>query len=95
MFLFAAFLSPMNDDDFDVLDYGSRTKSQERATPGYHEVFLNDYKINAELTTSHSVGFHRYRFPDSSSSTIILDIHHHLSRGAAFGENQTFEGGEA
>jgi predicted alpha-1,2-mannosidase len=30
----------------------------------------------AELTTTHRTGFHRYRFPESESSHIILDLKH-------------------
>ena len=37
---------------------------------------LNDYKIKAELTATERVGFHRYTFPRSDSSSILFDIGH-------------------
>ena len=57
--------------------YRSRfDKSTEHAEPGYYSVYLKDYGINAELTATERVGFHRYRFPESGSSGIIFDIGH-------------------
>lgn len=46
----------------------------ERSEPGYYKVKLDDYNINAELTASDRVGFHRYTFPKSDESHIILDL---------------------
>ncbi|WP_316812370.1 GH92 family glycosyl hydrolase [Pedobacter heparinus] len=55
--------------------YGSSyTHQQEVARPGYHKVVLKDYGITAELTSTTRVGFHRYRFPKSSSSSILFDF---------------------
>jgi putative alpha-1,2-mannosidase len=50
------------------------SKRTEKAEPGFYEVFLDDYGIKAELTTSDRVGFHRYTFPKSGESHIILDL---------------------
>jgi predicted alpha-1,2-mannosidase len=54
---------------------------RETAKAGYYSVYLNDYKINAELTASERVGFHQYTFPKSDQANIILDlmanIYHH------------------
>ncbi len=46
----------------------------ESAEPGYYSVHLDDYNIKAELTTTEHTGFHRYIFPESDSSHIILDL---------------------
>ena len=46
------------------------------AEPGYYKVLLDDYHITAELTATKRVGFHRYTFPASDQSHIILDIGH-------------------
>lgn len=55
--------------------YRSRFSHEtEKASAGYYSVMLSDYKINAELTASARVGFHRYTFPESSQSNIILDM---------------------
>ena len=58
-------------------DEGYRSRfnhKNESAHPGYYEVLLQDYNINAELTTSERAGFHRYTFPQSDSAHIILDL---------------------
>lgn len=60
-------------------DAGYRSRfshTQERATPGYYSVYLKDYKIQAELTTSERVGFHQYTFPATDSANIIIDLAH-------------------
>lgn len=55
--------------------YRSRfSHENEAATPGYYAVKLSDYNIQAELTTTQRVGFHRYTFPESNSANIILDM---------------------
>ena len=46
----------------------------EKAEAGYYKVFLDDYKVQAELTASERVGFHRYTFPKNSEAHIILDL---------------------
>jgi predicted alpha-1,2-mannosidase len=55
--------------------YRSRFSHEtEKASPGYYSVMLDDYNIQAELTTTARVGFHRYTFPESSQANIILDM---------------------
>ena len=49
-------------------------RKNEVAQPGYYSVILDDFKIKAELTATKRVGFHRYTFPQSSNSRIILSI---------------------
>ena len=50
----------------------------EKASPGYYRVVLDDDGITAELTASPRAGFHRYTFPKSDRSNIIIDLHHGL-----------------
>lgn len=55
--------------------YRSRyTHQSEEATPGYYKVELTDYRIKAELSAAERTGFHKYTFPKSDSSHIILDL---------------------
>jgi len=55
--------------------YHSRfSHESERAEPGYYRVHLDDYGIEAELTASDRVGFHRYTFPEADGAHIILDL---------------------
>ncbi len=51
----------------------------ERAAPGYYRVMLDDYGIQAEMTSTTRCGFQKYTFPASDSSTIILDLVHGIS----------------
>ncbi len=61
--------------DFPEEGYRSRfTHQNEEAHPGYYKVKLDDYNINAELTATERVGFHKYTFPKSDSAHIILDL---------------------
>ena len=46
----------------------------ESAKPGYYSVKLDDYNINVELTATEHAGFHKYTFPKSDNSHIILDL---------------------
>jgi len=62
----------------------SRSKfqhSSEKASPGYYSVFLEDYKIKAELTATKRVGLHRYTFPQSDDSRILIDLEHGIMNG--------------
>lgn len=56
---------------------GYRSKyshENELAEPNYYKVKLDDHQITAELTTSTRVGMHRYTFPKSDQSHLILDL---------------------
>lgn len=46
----------------------------EVAEPGYYKVKLDKHQILAEMTATTRVGMHRYTFPKSDSSHIILDL---------------------
>ncbi len=57
------------------LPYASRfSHANEKAHPGYYSVFLEDYGVKAEVTTTDRTGFHRYTFPASETSGIIVDL---------------------
>ena len=46
----------------------------EVAEADYYKVKLEDYGVQAELTTTPRVGFHRYTFPATDQAHIILDL---------------------
>lgn len=47
--------------------YSSHYSHQnEKATPAYYQVFLEDTNVNVELTATNRVAFHRYIYPKSS-----------------------------
>src|ERR1700741_2124379 len=57
--------------------YRSRfSHTEERGEPGYYSVFLEDYKIKAELTATARVGLHRYTFPAAPTSHFVIDLAH-------------------
>lgn len=51
-------------------------KENEKASVGYYSVLLDKSKVKAELTATLRTGFHKYTFPKSSSSNVILDLTH-------------------
>ncbi|MCQ9637429.1 GH92 family glycosyl hydrolase [Chryseobacterium sp. WG23] len=52
----------------------SFSHQNEKAEAGYYKVKLDDYNILAELTATTRTGVHRYTFPKSDQSHIILDL---------------------
>ena len=46
----------------------------EKAEVGYYSVYLDDYDIKAELTSTKRAGFHRYTFPENDSSRVLIDL---------------------
>ena len=54
--------------------YSLYSHDEETAVPGYYSVLLKRYDIKAEVTATERVGFHRYTFPASKDSKIIIDL---------------------
>ena len=62
-------------------DEGYRSRfehADEVASPGYYSVYLKDYDIQAELSTTLRAGMHKYTFPESEDAHILLDLGHIL-----------------
>ena len=49
-------------------------RSQEIARPGYYSVPVMRYGVKAEMTATSRVGYHRYTFPASSESALVIDL---------------------
>ncbi len=49
-------------------------RTKEVAKPGYYAVPLTRYNINAEMTSTARVGYHRYTFPCSQESALVFDL---------------------
>ncbi|GIZ10226.1 GH92 family glycosyl hydrolase [Flavobacterium sp. UMI-01] len=59
----------------DAVGYKSSYKhSNEKATPGYYQVFLNDPKVNVELTTSLRTAYHKYTYEKREPQSVIVDL---------------------
>ena len=54
---------------------------QEKAFPGYYQVLLKDYDVNAELTATTHVGIHRYTYPKVNHAHLVLDLDHSAQKG--------------
>ncbi|MFT4033190.1 MAG: GH92 family glycosyl hydrolase [Siphonobacter sp.] len=48
--------------------------AEEKARPGYYRVRLKRYDVDVELTASERVGFHRYTYPQSAESNVLIDL---------------------
>ncbi len=59
--------------DVNPVDFGSTfSHSNESAHPGYYQVDLQRYGINAELTSTLRTGYHRYTYKDSAHSKRLI-----------------------
>lgn len=54
---------------------------EETVRAGYHRVRLKKYGIEAELTSTTRVGFHRYTFPETEDAYVLLDTGAFLGHG--------------
>jgi len=56
-------------------DFGSPfNHTNESAHPGYYQVYLGRYGINAELTTTLRCGFHRYAGSDGQNQKLVVNL---------------------
>jgi predicted alpha-1,2-mannosidase len=59
--------------DVNPADFGSTfNHKNESSHPGYYQVFLERYGINAELTSTLRTGFHRYTYKDNTPSKKLI-----------------------
>ena len=68
-------------------------RTDEVAKVGYYSAKLTRYNVEAELTSSRRVGFHRYTFPASQQSHITINVASALGLGSGV-ESQKFLGAE-
>jgi predicted alpha-1,2-mannosidase len=54
--------------------YSYFNHDKEVIKPGYHKVELERFGINAELTSTKRVGFHKYEFPKDKNSGILFNL---------------------
>jgi predicted alpha-1,2-mannosidase len=79
--------------DINLNDYSS-SREDESANAGYYTVKLTRYDVKAELTVTHSVGFHRYTFPETDDAHILIDAGSFLGEQHGYGEAQELVGSE-
>jgi predicted alpha-1,2-mannosidase len=67
----------VGDPVFKNTEYSSPfNKANEKAEAGYYSVKLDKPGVLAELTATKRVGYHRYTFPASEASNLIIDLLH-------------------
>ncbi len=60
---------------FSPEDYCSPySHSNESAHPGYYQVYLERYHVNAELTSTLRCAFHKYTFEENEGKKLIVDL---------------------
>ena len=70
-----AFMPVTGETGMEQQDYVSVfSRSDEIAQPGYYSVLLKKYNIQAELTATERVGFHRYTYPEGVEPVVIVDL---------------------
>ncbi|GAB3651398.1 GH92 family glycosyl hydrolase [Echinicola sediminis] len=47
---------------------------QEKASPGYYEVYLQDYQVHVKLTSTLRAGVHEYRFENAEDRAVLFDL---------------------
>lgn len=58
-------------------DYASAfSHDNESARPGYYQVFLDRYGVNAELTSTLRAGYHRYTFGNGDAKRLLVNVAH-------------------
>lgn len=56
-------------------DFGSSfSHTNESAHPGYYQVFLERYNINAELTSTLRCGYHRYTYQKGQNKRLVVNL---------------------
>lgn len=67
---------PVNAQEFrDMVPYKSLyNHKNEKANPGYYQVYLETPKVNVELTAAQRYGVHRYTFEKGAEQSVILNL---------------------
>lgn len=46
----------------------------ETATPGYYQLFLEDFDVNVELSASQRTAYHKYTFGEGEEKSVVIDL---------------------
>ncbi len=66
-------------DDPESGMYSFFSHDRETAKAGYYAVHLDRYNIDVELTATSRVAFHKYVFPESDESKVVIDLKSHMN----------------
>lgn len=55
--------------------FGSRfSHAKESASPGFYQVYLDDYDVNVKLTSTLRCGYHQYEYKNTKDRQILFDL---------------------
>jgi len=55
--------------------FGSRfSHKKESASPGFYQVYLDDYNVNVNLTSTLRCGYHQYTYKNNAGRQILFDL---------------------
>jgi predicted alpha-1,2-mannosidase len=82
--------------------FGSRfSHKKESAGPGFYQVYLDDYNVNVNLTSTLRCGYHQYEYKNNTGRQILFDMGKANSRVSSWKMEQVgttavqgFQGGE-
>src|SRR4028119_2178685 len=82
--------------------FGSRfTHKKESSSPGFYQVYLEDYNVNVSLTSTLRCGYHQYEYKNNTGRQILFDLAKANSRVSTWRIEQAgpaavqgFQGGE-
>lgn len=70
-------IMPLGGNSFTADDFASKySHSNESAHPGYYQVFLERYNINAELTATRRCAYYRFTYRDGQEKKLAFDLVH-------------------
>ena len=70
-------IMPLEGDGFTADDFASKfSHSNESAHPGYYQVFLERYDINAELTATKHCAYYRFTYQGGQDKKLAFDLVH-------------------
>ena len=69
--------------------FGSRfSHKRESASPAFYHVYLDDYNVDANLTSTLRCGYHQYKFKSNKNRQILFDLSKANNRVAAWSIEQ-------
>ncbi|MCU4156514.1 GH92 family glycosyl hydrolase [Carboxylicivirga sp. A043] len=93
-------LLPYSNTD-ESIPVASFNKKDEHASPGYYSVYLQNFDIDVELTSTLRVGLHKYSFGQADDRNVMFNLAHVLQANwgnaitgntCTIVDNQTIEG---
>ncbi|WP_308991332.1 GH92 family glycosyl hydrolase [Mariniflexile litorale] len=82
----------INTTSRDSLPYkSSYSHDNEKASPGYYQVFLETPKINVELTSSLRTAYHKYTFSENDKQSVVVDLGFAINWDKALSTSITIE----